>query len=190
VITAKASTLAISATRASPNSVRWRAINTNTRVNTFIFLRASWSIGPVSWIVIDVEVQQLLTIIFLCSGQRPYQCDMCPKAFKHKHHLTEHKRLHSGEKPFQCQKCLKRFSHSGSYSQHMNHRFSYCRPCPASSWTNGEKQKQQQNEWKQRRWLNRPFCLLQQNMTNETHVSKIDFVLQPANTKKLLPFYL
>ncbi|XP_014221314.1 zinc finger E-box-binding homeobox protein zag-1 isoform X1 [Trichogramma pretiosum] len=62
------------------------------------------------------------------SGQRPYKCQECPKAFKHKHHLTEHKRLHSGEKPFQCVKCLKRFSHSGSYSQHMNHRFSYCKP--------------------------------------------------------------
>ncbi|ENN79397.1 hypothetical protein YQE_04155, partial [Dendroctonus ponderosae] len=62
------------------------------------------------------------------SGQRPHKCDECPKAFKHKHHLTEHKRLHSGEKPFQCSKCLKRFSHSGSYSQHMNHRFSYCKP--------------------------------------------------------------
>ncbi|XP_017486871.1 PREDICTED: zinc finger protein 1 [Rhagoletis zephyria] len=62
------------------------------------------------------------------SGQRPYQCMDCPKAFKHKHHLTEHKRLHSGEKPFQCTKCLKRFSHSGSYSQHMNHRYSYCKP--------------------------------------------------------------
>lgn len=62
------------------------------------------------------------------SGQRPHKCDVCDKAFKHKHHLTEHKRLHSGEKPFQCQKCLKRFSHSGSYSQHMNHRFSYCKP--------------------------------------------------------------
>ncbi|TMW48174.1 hypothetical protein DOY81_006744 [Sarcophaga bullata] len=62
------------------------------------------------------------------SGQRPYQCMDCPKAFKHKHHLTEHKRLHSGEKPFQCSKCLKRFSHSGSYSQHMNHRYSYCKP--------------------------------------------------------------
>ncbi|XP_011502307.1 PREDICTED: zinc finger protein 1 [Ceratosolen solmsi marchali] len=62
------------------------------------------------------------------SGQRPYKCQECPKAFKHKHHLTEHKRLHSGEKPFQCSKCLKRFSHSGSYSQHMNHRYSYCKP--------------------------------------------------------------
>uniref|UniRef100_A0A182KEQ4 Homeobox domain-containing protein n=1 Tax=Anopheles christyi TaxID=43041 RepID=A0A182KEQ4_9DIPT len=62
------------------------------------------------------------------SGQRPYKCMECPKAFKHKHHLTEHKRLHSGEKPFQCCKCLKRFSHSGSYSQHMNHRYSYCKP--------------------------------------------------------------
>ncbi|KAF5295561.1 hypothetical protein FQR65_LT10424 [Abscondita terminalis] len=62
------------------------------------------------------------------SGQRPHKCDECAKAFKHKHHLTEHKRLHSGEKPFQCSKCLKRFSHSGSYSQHMNHRYSYCKP--------------------------------------------------------------
>lgn len=65
---------------------------------------------------------------FTVSGQRPHKCDICMKAFKHKHHLTEHKRLHSGEKPFQCLKCLKRFSHSGSYSQHMNHRYSYCKP--------------------------------------------------------------
>ncbi|XP_059093889.1 zinc finger E-box-binding homeobox protein zag-1-like isoform X2 [Tigriopus californicus] len=62
------------------------------------------------------------------SDQRPHKCMDCDKAFKHKHHLTEHKRLHSGEKPFQCPKCLKRFSHSGSYSQHINHRFSYCKP--------------------------------------------------------------
>ena len=60
--------------------------------------------------------------------QRPHKCGDCDKAFKHKHHLTEHRRLHSGEKPFQCPKCLKRFSHSGSYSQHINHRFSYCKP--------------------------------------------------------------
>jgi uncharacterized C2H2 Zn-finger protein len=62
------------------------------------------------------------------SGIRPFVCDLCSKAFKHKHHLAEHKRLHTGEKPFECGKCGKRFSHSGSYSQHMNHRYKYCRP--------------------------------------------------------------
>ena len=62
------------------------------------------------------------------SGIRPFVCDICKKAFKHKHHLAEHKRLHTGEKPFECTKCGKRFSHSGSYSQHMNHRYKYCRP--------------------------------------------------------------
>lgn len=60
-------------------------------------------------------------------GKRPYECGICQKAFKHKHHLIEHTRLHSGEKPYQCDKCGKRFSHSGSYSQHMNHRYSYCK---------------------------------------------------------------
>ncbi|XP_043938114.1 zinc finger E-box-binding homeobox 2-like [Protopterus annectens] len=61
------------------------------------------------------------------TGRRPHQCEICKKAFKHKHHLIEHSRLHSGEKPYQCDKCGKRFSHSGSYSQHMNHRYAYCR---------------------------------------------------------------
>ncbi|XP_029450460.1 zinc finger E-box-binding homeobox 2-like isoform X2 [Rhinatrema bivittatum] len=61
------------------------------------------------------------------TGKRPHQCETCQKAFKHKHHLIEHLRLHSGEKPYQCNKCGKRFSHSGSYSQHMNHRYAYCR---------------------------------------------------------------
>lgn len=70
----------------------------------------------------------IMNDFFFFLGQRPYKCEECPRAFKHKHHLTEHKRLHTGEKPFQCSKCLKRFSHSGSYSQHMNHRYSYCKP--------------------------------------------------------------
>ncbi|XP_057707540.1 zinc finger E-box-binding homeobox 1-like isoform X2 [Corythoichthys intestinalis] len=61
------------------------------------------------------------------TGKRPHRCEICQKAFKHKHHLIEHSRLHSGEKPYQCDKCGKRFSHSGSYSQHMNHRYSYCK---------------------------------------------------------------
>ncbi|XP_071788709.1 zinc finger E-box-binding homeobox 2-like isoform X1 [Asterias amurensis] len=73
----------------------------------------------------------LLRHVYEHSGEpkskRPHECKECGKAFKHKHHLMEHARLHSGEKPYQCDKCLKKFSHSGSYSQHMNHRYSYCR---------------------------------------------------------------
>lgn len=61
------------------------------------------------------------------TGIRPFVCEVCSKAFKHKHHLTEHRRLHSGEKPFECNRCGKRFSHSGSYSQHMNHRYKFCK---------------------------------------------------------------
>ena len=70
-----------------------------------------------------VRIGVFPTFNLACSDERPHQCEGCDKAFKHKHHLIEHRRLHSGEKPYQCPKCLKKFSHSGSYSQHINHRY-------------------------------------------------------------------
>jgi len=67
-------------------------------------------------------------VCWMVAGQRPFVCTICDKAFKHKHHLTEHGRLHSGEKPFRCEHCLKTFSHSGSFSQHMKNQYKYCKP--------------------------------------------------------------
>ena len=58
-------------------------------------------------------IRNILFAFVYILGVRPFVCDVCTKAFKHKHHLAEHRRLHTGEKPFQCTKCFKRFSHSG-----------------------------------------------------------------------------
>ncbi|WAR05136.1 SMCE1-like protein [Mya arenaria] len=57
---------------------------------------------------------------------RPFKCEICDKAFKLKHHLLEHSRLHSGERPYECSSCKKKFRHSGSYSQHVNNRSKMC----------------------------------------------------------------
>ena len=36
------------------------------------------------------------------SGDKPYICDYCAKAYTRKASLDNHRRLHTGERPFKC----------------------------------------------------------------------------------------
>ncbi|XP_068425226.1 zinc finger and BTB domain-containing protein 16-A [Clinocottus analis] len=51
-------------------------------------------------------------------GEKPYQCQHCPKRFSLKHQLDTHRRVHTGEKPFECRLCGQR---SRDYSAMIKH---------------------------------------------------------------------
>ena len=54
----------------------------------------------------------------VCLGEKPHQCDLCPKAFSTSSSLNTHRRIHSGEKPHQCDVCDKRFTASSNLYYH------------------------------------------------------------------------
>ena len=53
------------------------------------------------------------------TGERPYQCPHCDKAFKKSSHLLYHKRTHTGEKPHQCHQCSKCFAKPNHLNEHL-----------------------------------------------------------------------
>lgn len=54
----------------------------------------------------------------LHSGIKPYSCQLCAKAFTKKHHLKTHLNYHTGTKPYSCSKCGLRFSQSSNMRTH------------------------------------------------------------------------
>ena len=52
------------------------------------------------------------------TGERPFKCPKCNKAFVQSNDLKKHERTHTGLKPFECKTCKKFYPRSDSLKEH------------------------------------------------------------------------
>ncbi|EDV94952.1 zinc finger protein 2 homolog [Drosophila grimshawi] len=82
---------------------------------------------------ISFPVSSLTIHIRRHTGDNPYKCDVCDKAFPRGQDLNLHKRQHTGERPSECKICAKKFISQNKLARHMRlhtgHRPYACDKC-------------------------------------------------------------
>ncbi|KAH8307675.1 hypothetical protein KR044_008685 [Drosophila immigrans] len=68
---------------------------------------------------ISFPVSSLTIHIRRHTGENPYKCDQCEKAFPRSQDLSLHKRQHTGERPSECKICSKKFISQNKLARHM-----------------------------------------------------------------------
>lgn len=69
--------------------------------------------------------------VALPSGERPFHCTLCEKAFNQKSALQVHMKKHTGERPYKCDYCVMGFTQKSNMKLHMKRAHSYTGEAPA-----------------------------------------------------------